>query len=812
MAFSIRNKTVKNFIGFVIVILIFNAGILLWTGPLGELLLRFRLSPHPELLKQPPGRLSVLYPRPGTLFPPEIASPTVFWTDSSSSARKWLVLVETEDDEKLASAVSRKPEWRPSERLWTKMKRVGFGRAVRISVYGIRGFTVLSGSRTFVRTSPDSVSGCIFYRAVPLPFDYALQHLDSIRWHLGNISSPNPPPALLKNLPLCGNCHSFSANGRTMAMDVDYANDKGSYVISEIYPETVLTPDKIITWSDYRRKEGAKTFGLLSQISPDGHYVLSTVKDRSIFVAKDNFHYSQLFFPVKGIIAVYDRKAKKFRSLPGADDPAFVQSNPVWSPDGKTVYFAKARVYHSIQAEASKEAVLPTSMAAEFIEGRRGFQYDVYRIPFNGGKGGKPETLPGAFRNGMSNYFPRPSPDGKWIVFTRAKNFMLLQPDSKLYILPARGGTPRLMTCNTDSMNSWHSWSPNGRWLIFASKFRGPYTDILLTHVDSLGIDTPPVLLDWFSLPDRSANIPEFVNTKSSRFSKITDRFTDQPHYYFTMGRNLMGERRYQEAISFFDKVIQSDPSFAEAYVYKGHAYNLLGEYRRAVEAYGRAVALDPKNSDTFVNQGSALYHMQDYKNAIASYDRAIGFDPQNAYAYFSRGSARAKLDDFRAAIRDFDRAVALGRSSEDVYYERGLCRVLSNNLVGGLADLETAVRLKPDHAEAHQKTGSILYQLGRFQEASDAYTQALKYKSDDRISYTYRAACRKALKDWSGALDDYNQAIRIDPNSAVDWYQRGLVKIQLGDRDSGCTDLDRAQGMGYAGAEQELNKYCRGN
>ena len=84
---------------------------------------------------------------------------------------------------------------------------------------------------------------------------------------------------------------------------------------------------------------------------------------------------------------------------------------------------------------------------------------------FNDGKGGTPEPLEGASNNGMSNYFPKFSPDGKWIVFCRAKSFMLLQPDSALYIIPAEGGEARRLACNTRRMNSWHSWSPNSKRL-----------------------------------------------------------------------------------------------------------------------------------------------------------------------------------------------------------------------------------------------------------------------------------------------------------------------------------------------------------
>jgi dipeptidyl aminopeptidase/acylaminoacyl peptidase len=128
-------------------------------------------------------------------------------------------------------------------------------------------------------------------------------------------------------------------------MDVDYANDKGSYVTSETAPVIDLTPGKIITWSAFRPEDGRQTFGLLSQVSPDGRYVIGTVKDRSVFLPVPKLEFSQLFFPIQGILAVYDRQTGTFASLPGADDPAFVQSNPSWSPDGQTIVFARSQAY-----------------------------------------------------------------------------------------------------------------------------------------------------------------------------------------------------------------------------------------------------------------------------------------------------------------------------------------------------------------------------------------------------------------------------------------------------------------------------------
>jgi len=150
--------------------------------------------------------------------------------------------------------------------------------------------------------------------------------------------------------------------------------------------------------------------------------------------------FSQLFFPVKGILCTYDKQARTFESLPGADDPQYVQSNPAWSPDGKYIVFARSKAYDLKDTEGKGNVLLTREECREFTEDGKPFLFDLYRIPFNEGKGGKPEPIEGASNNGMSNFFAKYSPDGKWIVFCKAKSYMLLQPDSELYTGRGRQG------------------------------------------------------------------------------------------------------------------------------------------------------------------------------------------------------------------------------------------------------------------------------------------------------------------------------------------------------------------------------------
>ncbi|HIP97724.1 MAG TPA: hypothetical protein EYH32_10970, partial [Anaerolineae bacterium] len=476
------------------------------------------------------GELTIVYPRDGTVFPPEIVPPKFWWEDTHPATNRWLVEVEFPCGEAPGGQRIRRvvdvPQWTPTDAQWEAIKRASVGEPVRVVVRGLdrsaKGRVVTSAQVRIV-TSRDEVGAPIFYREVNLPFSAAVRDpARLIRWRFGTISSKQQPPIVLENLPVCGNCHSFSADGRTLGMDIDFGNDKGSYAICSVSEQILLCRDNIITWSDFRRGDNKKTFGLLSQVSRDGRYVVSTVKDLSIFLAiNGNLAFSQLFFPIQGILCYYDRQTGTFHALPGADDPKYVQTNPVWSPDGKYIVFARSEAYHMPQARVSQRGISAPEDVPDFVSGKKKFLFDLYRIPFNNGRGGRPEPLRGASGNGKSNYFPKYSPDGKWIVFCQAKSFMLLQPDSELYIIPAEGGEARRLECNTGRMNSWHSWSPNGKWLVFSSKAYTPYTQLMLTHVDDRGHTTPPVVLAHFTAPDKAANIPEFVNTTADAIERI---------------------------------------------------------------------------------------------------------------------------------------------------------------------------------------------------------------------------------------------------------------------------------------------------
>ena len=726
-----------------------------------------RSEPEPLAFPgEPSGRLEIKYPLDETLFPPDIVAPTFVWSDETGDVSQWQVLLRYQGGQEILRFATSEPSWRPSADDWSDIKQRSVEQDAELAIVGLtRDEKPVSAASVRIRTSTDPVGDSIFYREVPLPFIDAVQDPSRIRWRFGSVDSEERPPIVLEDLPVCGNCHSFSGDGSVLGLDVDYGNDKGAYAVLPVSKDMVLDDGKIITWSDYKRNEGDATYGLLSQVSPDGRYVISTVKDRAVFIATPDIQFSQLFFPVKGILVVYDRETGEFKPLPGADDPAYVQSNPTWSPDGQYVVFARTKAYAKASAADPRGVLLSERDVPEFAERREPFKFNLYRVPFNGGKGGTAEPIEGASHNGMSNYFAKFSPDGKWIVFCKAKDFMLLMPDSELFIIPAEGGEARRLRANTPLMNSWHSFSSNGRWLVFSSKAYTPYTQLFLTHIDEQGNSTPPVVLERFTAKDRAANIPEFVPIAADAMAKIQEQFLDA---YSFLRAGMANERtgNYPGAVRLYRRGLELEPDNVELLNAIGFSLFQQGKSQEAVVELEKALAIDPKHWKSHTNMALASIDLGELEVAEAHYRESLAIEPQPAI-YNDLGFVLERLGMPEDATAAYRKALELDPASASAHYNLGSSLARSGNYAEAEKHLRTALESSPN-TQTYTGLGIVLRQQGRMDQAVASLQAAIEADPNNAIAHRELAEALTSLGRMDEARRELERARALSPGSGV--------------------------------------------
>jgi Flp pilus assembly protein TadD len=703
------------------------------------------------------GALVVDYPVRGSVFPPEFPPPTFQWRDESGAV-SWQVEVTFADgspkvraqslgerlrigksDPRAVGPTNEPPAlsreqallhtWTPDDAVWSTIKAHSVERPAKVVIRGQRDAKVSSHGETEIWTSKDPVGAPIFYRDVPLmPSEneqgvikpLAPKSVPLIAWRLRNVADKESR-VVMEGLHTCANCHSFSDDGKTLGMDMDGPqNDKGLYALVDVKPEMTIGRDELVAWSNFRGKMGSKLrVGFMSRVSPDGRYVMTTVNDpgidqtdyerrkkpvdliRNYYVENfKDYRFLQVFFPTRGVLAWYSRGAKRLEYLPGADDPRFVHANAVWSPDGRYLVFARGN---------ATDPYPPGRPRATFSNdpNELPMRFDLYRIPFNDGKGGKAEPIEGASNNGMSNSFPKISPDGRFIVYVQAKNGLLMRPDSQLFIVPTAGGKARRMACNTPLMNSWHSFSPNGRWLVFSSKSRSPYTQMFLTHIDEAGNDTPAILIENSTAANRAVNIPEFVNVPPERIMKIATPAADFARHV-DFAAEAMQRREFESAAEELRRALALAPEESTVHNNLGVALTELGKLDEAVTHFEKALELNPKFAEAYNNFGEASSRKGDVKDALAKFEKAVGLDPDHADAQRNLGTALARTGNAAAALVHFRKAVALQPDAAEARRDLGHALAQTGNLQEASVELERATKL------AGGKDALSLYFLSR--------------------------------------------------------------------------------------------------
>lgn len=185
-----------------------------------------------------------------------------------------------------------------------------------------------------------------------------------------------------------------------------------------------------------------------------------------------------------------------------------METFPAWSPDGKWLYFC-------------------SSPAKQLPDERREVHYSILRVPFDGksGKlGAQIDTVYHALKEHASASFPRISPDGRYLLFTKSAygTFPIWHHEADLQMIDLMTG--KLL--DLDKVNdkkqadSYHAWSANGRWIMFGSRrLDGRYTRVYFAHFGKDGKVSKPFLLPQKdprlnTLRLKSFNIPEFVDGK----------------------------------------------------------------------------------------------------------------------------------------------------------------------------------------------------------------------------------------------------------------------------------------------------------
>ena len=275
----------------------------------------------------------------------------------------------------------------------------------------------------------------------------------------------------------CMNCHTYANQDPQLSMMYVRGPGGGAILNSNGELQKLNIP-------------GSVYFGF----SPTGRYI--TYSTQKIIPAFHSLASKRLeVYDAASNVFVADMQEHRVISSPLLSDSLKFETFPTFSPDGKYIYYC-----------AADTVSLPRDI--------KNLQYSLVRIPFDettGTIGTQVDTL----FSQRSVCHPRISPDGRYLLYTVADygTFPIWHPEADLQMINLQtGAIDSLSIVNSEKSDTYHAWSSNSHWFVFASKRDdGLYGKPYFCYVDSHGKAHKP-----FCLPQQH---PTFYDNNLKSFN-----------------------------------------------------------------------------------------------------------------------------------------------------------------------------------------------------------------------------------------------------------------------------------------------------
>ncbi len=377
------------------------------------------------------------------------------------------------------------------QRAWRKLLRANTGASILVDTYEFVDGQWFQDAPFHIHVSEDAIDYGLAYRLI-LP---SYEGMGKLGIYERDLSSFRQKELIsTEEVNGCLNCHSFNqCDPKDLSLHVRGAN--GATLIRQHAKLKAFNTKTDSTISSC----------VYPYWHPSGDYIAySTNTTRQGFYQRAE-NVLEVFDYASDIV-VYDIRNNRLLSCPQLKSDGAWETFPAFSPDGRTLYFCSA-----------EPRAIPQHLNA--------IRYNLCRIAFdpeNGRFGDQVDTLVLAAPRGFSVSFPRPSFDGKYLMYTASSfgNFTIWHNDADLLLLDLATGKTRDLpgVNNPDAAESYHNWSSNSRWFVFGSRRDDRiHTRAYLCHIDADGVPAKPFMLPqknpraYYDTMLRSFNIPEFV-------------------------------------------------------------------------------------------------------------------------------------------------------------------------------------------------------------------------------------------------------------------------------------------------------------
>ncbi|HYK20017.1 MAG TPA: tetratricopeptide repeat protein [Pyrinomonadaceae bacterium] len=241
---------------------------------------------------------------------------------------------------------------------------------------------------------------------------------------------------------------------------------------------------------------------------------------------------------------------------------------------------------------------------------------------------------------------------------------------------------------------------------------------------------------------------------------KLVAAYPNDERAHFNLGGYYFGQQDFNQAIAHYKKATELAPEYSTAFNILGYAYRQNEAYTDAENAFKKYIELIPNDPNPYDSYAELLLKMGRFDEAITQYNKALSIEPNFINSHFGIAAALTYKGDATAALAELDKMTQKARTDGErrtALFGRTVVAVDSGKFDQALDETAKQYAIAQKNNDAAGMTGdlqlkgNILLEMGKLDDARQAYEQALKTTTDSGLS--------KAIKDNAALFQHYNLA-----------------------------------------------------
>lgn len=263
-------------------------------------------------------------------------------------------------------------------------------------------------------------------------------------------------------------------------------------------------------------------------------------------------------------------------------------------------------------------------------------------------------------------------------------------------------------------------------------------------------------------------------------------------HYFVWVGRDMVMESRYEEAIETLNILLKADPDAYEGYFWRGIAKYHLDDLLGAERDFTTTLEKNQVYTTAYQFRAITRSRMGNYPDALNDFQEAISLRPDYLAPYYSRGVVYMLTRQYEKAVTDLNMYIRFNQRDADAYANRGVAHLNLRDTTAAHEDFERAIRTNRNYPRGYMERGGLRMQQGDYEQALVDFNTAIKCDSTYAPAYFSRAIVHHKQKNLTAALHDFDQVLAIDPTNSVTYFNRALLRTEIGDYNRALEDYDK--------------------